>query len=126
VIYEEVGRRLDCEILLVENFAVANAVGAAAGLVGLRTTVSVEGDGSGLFRIFSSEGVRELTSGAEALRLAEVTARRLALAELSQRGGHHGEVKVSVRKSYLPDAVGEDGLLRAEVTAEAHGEAGAA
>ncbi len=60
VFYGEVGRRLGCEVVFVENFQVANAIGAAAGLVGLRTVVSVEGDGSGLFRVFSSEGVKEL------------------------------------------------------------------
>jgi hypothetical protein len=70
--------------------------------------------------------VAEAVSGAEALRLAEALARRLALAESRQRGAQNAEVRVSFRKSYLPDTLGEDGLLKAEVIAEASGEAGAA
>lgn len=119
VFYEEVARRLGSEVIFVENFEVANAVGAAAGLVGLRTIVNIEGDGSGLFRVFSTEGVREVVSGAEALRLGEEIARRLAAAGLQQRGGISSEIRVSFKKSYLPDALGEDGLLKAEVIAEA-------
>lgn len=126
VFYEEVGRRLSTDVVFVDNFEVANAIGAAAGLVGLKTVVNVEGDGSGLFRIFSAEGVAEAVSGVEALRLAEALARRLALAESRQRGAQNVEVRVSFRKSYLPDTLGEDGLLKAEVIAEASGEAGAA
>jgi N-methylhydantoinase A/oxoprolinase/acetone carboxylase beta subunit len=124
VFYEEVGRRLASDVVFVKNFDVANAIGAAAGLVGLRTSVSVEGDGSGLFRIFSAEGVQETTSGVQALQIAEELARRLAAAELRQRGARQAEVKIRFNKSYLPEAQGEDGLLKAEVIAEASGEAG--
>lgn len=121
VFYEEVGRRLGSEVVFVDNFEVANAIGAAAGLVGLRTVVSIEGDGTGLFRIFSAEGVKEVVSGTEALRLAEEIARRLAVAGLRQRGGKGHDVQVTFKKSYLPDALGDDGLLKGEVIAEASG-----
>jgi len=36
-------------------------------------------------------------------------------------GAGRAEVKVSIAKSYLPDAVDDNGLLKADITAEAIG-----
>ena len=123
VFYEEVERRLRSQVVFVENFQVANAIGAAAGLVGLRTVVNVEGDGSGLFRVFSTKGVREFTSGRAALDFAKAEAQQIAADEARHIGAAAPEVEIEVRASYLPDAVGDDGLLKAEVIAEATGSA---
>lgn len=123
VIYEEAGRRLGSEMVFVDNFQVANAIGAAAGLVGLRTVVNVEGDGSGLFRVFSLAGVREFTSGRKALDFAEAEARQRALDEARHLGAADPHVEVEIRASYMPDAKGDDGLLKAEIIAEASGAA---
>jgi hypothetical protein len=116
-----VGRRLGAEIVFPDFCDVANAVGAATGVVARNVTITVEGDGSGLFRLHGPEGTENLTSGAAALASAEALARKTALAAVAQMGATQAEVKVSIDKSYLPDAIDENGLLKANITAEAIG-----
>lgn len=122
VYYEEVARRLDCEVVFAPFCDVANAVGAAAGQVADRVTISVEGDGNGAFRIHGDGGTHLFGSGklalAEALKLAEAQ----ALAHARSRGAIDPKVTVSVEKNLLPDAKDDDGLLTASITAEAIGQ----
>lgn len=121
VYYEEVARRLACEVVFPPFFDVANAVGAATGVVAQAVTVTVEGDGSGLFRVMGPAGSSAFTSGVAALAAAEAVAREAALAAAASLGAHDPQISVSVRKSLLPDAVDENGLLEAVVRAEAIG-----
>ncbi|MFO1123667.1 MAG: hydantoinase/oxoprolinase family protein [Hyphomicrobiales bacterium] len=121
VYYEEAGRRLDCEMVFPPFFDVANAVGAATGVVAQAVTVTVEGDGSGLFRVHGAGGVASFASGAAALEAAEAQARTLAEAAVRQLGADQVQVKVSVSKSHLPEAVDDNGLLEAVIRAEAIG-----
>jgi len=121
VYYEEVGRRLDAEMVFPPFFDVANAVGAATGVIAQAVTVTVEGDGSGLFRVHGLTGTGVFTSGAAALAAAEEQARAAALEAVRQLGAHDPEVQVSVSKSHLPDATDDNGLLEAVVRAEALG-----
>ena len=86
VYYEEVGKRLNCEMVFPPFFDVANAVGAATGVIAQVVTVSVEGDGSGLFRVHGVTGVQAFTSGAAALAAAEEMAREAALKAVAQMG----------------------------------------
>ncbi len=121
IYYGEVGRRLSAEIVFPEFCDVANAVGAATGVVSRSVVITVEGDGSGLFRLHGPEGTQSLASGAAALAAGEDIARKTALAAVAEMGAGRAEVKVSIAKSYLPDAVDDNGLLKAEITAEAIG-----
>jgi N-methylhydantoinase A/oxoprolinase/acetone carboxylase beta subunit len=121
IYYGEVGRRLAAEIVFPDFCDVANAVGAATGVVARNVTITVEGDGSGLFRLHGPAGTESFGSGAAALAAAETLARKTALAAVAQMGATKPEVKVSVIKSYLPDTVDDNGLLEADVTAEAVG-----
>ncbi len=121
VYYGEVGRRLGCEIVFPPFFDVANAVGAATGVVAQSVTVVVEGDGSGLFRVLGPGGVKSFASGEAALAAAEASARDLAEAAVRQLGAEQPQVHVSISKSHLPDAVDDNGMLEAVVRAEAIG-----
>jgi hypothetical protein len=121
IYYGEVGQRLGAEIVFPEFCDVANAVGAATGVVARSVTITIEGDGSGIFRVHGPEGTESLGSGAAALAAAEMLARKTALAAVAQMGASHAEVKLSTAKSHLPDALDDNGLLKAEVTAEAIG-----
>jgi N-methylhydantoinase A/oxoprolinase/acetone carboxylase beta subunit len=121
IYYGEVGQRLGARIVFPEFCDVANAVGAATGVVARTVTITVEGDGSGLFRVHGPDGTESHGSGTVALSAAEALACKTALAGVTQMGATHAEVKVSMAKSYLPDAVDDNGLLKAEVTAEAIG-----
>jgi N-methylhydantoinase A/oxoprolinase/acetone carboxylase beta subunit len=121
VYYPEVGRRLGAEIVFTPHCDVANAVGAAAGLVAHRVDVHIEGDGNGLFRILGGSGTEIIGSGIAALELAKRKAEEGALALAIAHGAHQPRVVTSIRKHYLPDASSDDGLLSALVSAEAIG-----
>jgi hypothetical protein len=84
-------------------------------------TVSVEGDGSGLFRVHGPSGTAVFTSAIAALAAAEEQARSGALDAVRQLGAAEPEVQLSISKHHLPDAVDDNGLLEAVVKAEALG-----
>jgi N-methylhydantoinase A/oxoprolinase/acetone carboxylase beta subunit len=126
VYYGEVGRRLGCDMVFPEHCDVANAVGAATGVVAQSVTVRVDGDGSGLFRVHSTVGTRQFTDAASALEAATVLARDAARDAVIAMGAQEPEVKLSVRKQWLPNAVSDTGLLEAVIVAEAVGRPNAA
>ncbi len=121
VFYGEVGKRLGCDIVYPPFFDVANAVGAATGVVAHAVTINVEGDGSGLFRVHGPDGVAVFTSGSQALAAARSQSQALARAGVEAMGADHVQVALSEELHHLPDASGDDGLLGARVTAEAIG-----
>ncbi len=121
IYYAEVARRLDCEVVFTENCEVANAVGAAAGVVALSVTVRVEGDGNGAFRVHAGQATRIFGSGSEALEFAQNSAREQAEGRALSLGAISPRVTVATQKFFLPDAVSDDGLLKAEIVAEAVG-----
>ncbi|MEY3146618.1 MAG: hypothetical protein RL342_2289 [Pseudomonadota bacterium] len=121
VYYPEVARRLGCEIVFPEHCDVANAVGAAIGVVAQTVVVRVAGDGSGLFVLHSTLGTQQFSDPAEALRRATEMAREAARAAVLAMGAQAPEVKLSVQKTMLPNASSDTGLLEALITAEAIG-----
>ncbi len=121
VYYEEVAKRLGCDMVFPPFFDVANAVGAATGVIAQVVTVAVEGDGSGLFRVHGAQGVEQFTSGSAALAAAEAQARAAALKAVEQMGAVQPQVQVSITRHHLPEAVDDNGLLEAVVRAEAIG-----
>ena len=126
VYYHEVARRLGCEIIFPEYGDVANAVGAATGVVAQTVIVRVDGDGSGQFLMHSTSGTREFHNPAEALEAATKLARDAARDAVIAMGASDPQVKVSMRKQLLPNAVSDLGLLEAVITAEAVGRPDAA
>lgn len=126
VYYPEVARRLGCEIIFPEFGDVANAVGAATGVVAQTVIVRVDGDGSGQFLLHSTAGTREFDNPAAALEAASELARQSARDAVIAMGASEPQVKVSVRKQMLPNAVSDLGLLEAVITAEAVGRPDAA
>ena len=121
VYYPEVARRLGCEVVFPEHCDVANAVGAAIGVVAQTVVVRVAGDGSGLFVLHSTVGTQQFSDPAEALRRATEMAREAARAAVLAMGAQAPEVKLSLQKTMLPNASSDTGLLEALITAEAIG-----
>jgi N-methylhydantoinase A/oxoprolinase/acetone carboxylase beta subunit len=126
VYYGELGRRLSCEIVYPPFCEVANAVGAATGVVSRTVTVTIDGDGSGVFRVHGPEGSEMVTSPHLALAHADAAARRAALDEVARFGAADPQVHVNIEKHLLPDAVDDNGMFKAIVTAEAIGRPNAA
>ena len=121
IYYPEVGKRLACEVIFTPHCEVANAVGAAAGLVACKAVVQVDGDGNGLFRVTGQGPVLTFTSGTDALAKAVALAEAAALAMAQAQGTQNAKVKHEMSKHYLPDAKDESGLLSAAIVAEARG-----
>jgi N-methylhydantoinase A/oxoprolinase/acetone carboxylase beta subunit len=121
VFYGEVGRRLGCQIVFPEHADVANAIGAATGVVAQTVAVHVAGDGSGLFVMHSPVGTRQFTDPAEAIEAAMALARQSATDAVLAMGAVNPQVRMLIRKQLLPNASSDAGLLEAVVTAEAVG-----
>jgi hypothetical protein len=88
--------------------------------------VRVAGDGSGLFLLHSTVGTRQFTDPQAALQAATELARQTATDAVVVMGAAHPEVRVTVTKQLLPNAVSDTGLLEAVVLAEAIGRPDAA
>ena len=121
IYYPEVGRRLSCEVIFTPHCDVANAVGAAAGLVACKAVAQVDGDGSGLFRVTGQGPVLTFASGVEAVEKAIALAETAALTLAQAQGTAEAKVKHEITKHHLPDAKDDNGLLSAVVVAEARG-----
>jgi N-methylhydantoinase A/oxoprolinase/acetone carboxylase beta subunit len=126
VYYEEVQRRLGCEVVFPEFCEVANAVGAATGVVAHSVTVEVMGDGTGLFRLHSTASTRQFNNVLEALETAQALAGQLAHDAVVAMGAPQPQVKLSISKQYMPNARDDTGLLQATIVAEAIGRPNAA
>jgi hypothetical protein len=121
VYYEEVGRRLGTNVVFAPFCDVANAVGAASALVADRVTITIAGDGNGLFRMHGGGQSAMFGSGTQALVEAQALAEKIAMEEALHRGARDPKVSIEITKSHLPDAKDDDGLLAATVIAEAIG-----
>lgn len=126
VYYEEVQRRLGCEVVFPAFCEVANAVGAATGVVAHSVTVEVMGDGTGLFRLHSFASTLQFIDVAEALQTAQTLAEQLAHDAVVAMGAPHPQVKLSITKQFMPNARDDTGLLQAVFVAEAIGRPNAA
>ena len=121
VFYDEVARRLGTSVIYPPHWSVANAVGAATGVVSRIVTVTVEATGDGYWGVHSSAGRDVATNPTDALGQATKTAEVLASAELEALGAGKPIVTVRIEKTHLPgfDKSDDLGLLSARITAEA-------
>ena len=124
IVYGEVGTRLGAEVVLPDQFAVANAVGAAAGLLRSAAMVEVSADGPGVYRLTGGDRVETYSEPGPAIDRARFEAEQRAradLAELADGLGEFGEVTIDldVERHDDPAAVDDDGLYLLRVRAEA-------
>ena len=123
VYYPEAGRRLGSEVIFTPHFDVANAIGAAGALVACRLVMRIDGDGNGLFRLTGNGGPQVFAAAQLALKAAETRARAGVLAMALKQGAQDAKVKLVWDKKFMPDAKNDEGLLYAELLAEARGQA---
>ncbi|WP_337660177.1 hydantoinase/oxoprolinase family protein [Anderseniella sp. Alg231-50] len=119
IYYPEVGKRLGCEMVFPQSCEVANAVGAATGMIARTVTIEVNGNGAGVFRVHGPQNVSQFASANEAIDEANRLARETAAAEVNAMGGGQVSFAEDIEKFLLPDAVDDNGLLRATVKIEA-------
>jgi N-methylhydantoinase A/oxoprolinase/acetone carboxylase beta subunit len=121
IYYGEVARRLEAEVVFPQHCEVANAIGAATGVIARSVSVQVSGDGGGVFRVHAPNGTELFTSGRSALEYARAAASEAARAEAVSMGAKDPDVRVGMVTHMLPGATGENDLLAATITAEAIG-----
>lgn len=121
VYYEEVARRLGCDVVFAPFCDVANAVGAATGVVSKTVVVRVNGDGSGVFRLLSDVGSQQFTDATAAIEAALQLASQTAHQAVLTMGATEPQIQTGVSKKWLPNARGDSGLLEAVITAQAMG-----
>jgi N-methylhydantoinase A/oxoprolinase/acetone carboxylase beta subunit len=119
VYYPDVGRRLGCEIVLPEHGDVANAVGAAVGVVKVQAIVEISSEGMGAWRIHAGGDPLPVAEPGEALDRARALAAEQALERASALGGGAPHVEIHVDRVDLPDMEGDRGLVAATIIAEA-------
>ncbi len=123
VYYDEVARRLGASLVLADDHAVANAVGAAMGALVARASAEVATDGPGMFRVVSTAGVEPVADPTAAIERARATARRLAETYLEAMSDGLGAVGEPVMHEELerhdaPNSIGDEGLYTARVSVE--------
>ena len=121
VYYPEVGERIHTEMVFPEFCDVANAVGAAMGVVAHEVVLRVDRDGGGGFLLHGVAGSRTYASPGDALDAGAALARQHAFDNVMAMGAQIPEVTVSVSKKYLPGLEDDNGLLEATIRAEAVG-----
>jgi N-methylhydantoinase A/oxoprolinase/acetone carboxylase beta subunit len=121
VFYSEVGRRLGCEIVFPPHCEVANAVGAATGIVAATAQATIELNDGGGFVVHGPAGIHLCQSGPEALHLAERLASAQAIALAVRSGAHQPTVRTASTKHHLPGSTDDLLLFSALIIAEAIG-----
>jgi N-methylhydantoinase A/oxoprolinase/acetone carboxylase beta subunit len=118
VFYVDVGKRLGVEAVIPERSAVANAIGAAIGMVKARAVVEITKREDGAFNIHH-EGDPVVTDTArealaEARAIAEAEAHRHSVA----MGGRDIQVDIEIQRILLPGRDDDEALIAATVVAE--------
>jgi N-methylhydantoinase A/oxoprolinase/acetone carboxylase beta subunit len=121
VFYSEVGRRLDCQVVFPPHGEVANAVGAATGVVARVAQVTIELNDGGGFVVHGPLGVQLCRTGPDALKLGEKLANQHARALAIDSGASEPTTRTSVTKHHLPGSTDDNLLFSALIISEAVG-----
>jgi len=118
VFYADVGKRLGVEATIPENSAVANAIGAAIGMVKARAVVEITKREDGAFNVHHEGDPVVLGSAQEALAEAKAIAEAEAHIHSVAMGGRDIQVDLQIQRILLPGRDGDDALIAATVVAE--------
>lgn len=124
IFYPKVGERLGQEVIVPEFSHVANAIGAAVGLVKTESCIEITLHESGKFLIHANEEVIRVESASEALQQAEQIATDLVKQDIKNKGGslaNEADIKVDITRVDIPGMEGDIGLISAKVSAECEG-----
>jgi N-methylhydantoinase A/oxoprolinase/acetone carboxylase beta subunit len=118
VFYPDVGRRLGVKAVIPKDSAVANAIGAAIGLVKARAIVEITKREDGAFNVHHAGEPVVIRSPQEALAKAQTIAEAEAHSHSVAMGGRDIEVSLKIERILLPGRDGDDALVAATVIAE--------
>lgn len=118
VFYGEVGRRLGVETIIPVGSEVANAIGAAIGLIRVQAMVTVAMREQGGFTLHHSGEPLIFMDASQALAAADHLARQLAESKAQQMAGEVLTTEVKLERLDVPGLTGDVGLISATLTVE--------
>jgi len=118
VFYNDVGRRLGVEAVIPEHSAVANAIGAAMGMVKAHAVVEITKREDGAFNVHHEGDPVVTNTGQEAVAEAKAIAEAEAHQHSVAMGGRDIRVDLQIHRILLPGRDDDDGLIAATVIAE--------
>ena len=124
IFYPKVGERLGQEIIVPEYSDVANAIGAAVGLVKSSTSIEITLHENGKFMIHASDKVINVETATAALRQARQIAIDTVKQDILDKGGNlnkDADIKVNIERVEIPGMEDDVGLISAKVMAECEG-----
>jgi len=124
IFYPKVGERLGQEVIVPEYSHVANAIGAAVGLVKSKVSIEITLHQNGKFLIHANEKVIRLESPTEALAKAQEIAIEAVREDVKNKGGlisSEAEIKTKIDRIDIPGMEGDVGLISAKVHAICEG-----
>ena len=124
IFYPNVGKRLGQEVLIPEYSHVANAVGAAIGLVKSSCSIEITLHQNGKFLIHANEEVIAVELATDALDQARQIALQVVKNDVVEKGGklaNDDDIKVNISRVEIPGMEGDTGLISAKVKAECEG-----
>jgi N-methylhydantoinase A/oxoprolinase/acetone carboxylase beta subunit len=118
VFYGEVGKRLGVETLIPEGSEVANAIGAAIGLIRVQAVVTIGLREQGGFSLHHSGEPLIFMEASQALAKADELVRAMAASKAQQMAGEILDTQVQIERLDVPGLDGDAGLISATLTAE--------
>lgn len=113
--YPEVGRRLNTKAIIPANADVANAVGAAVGMVRMKASIEVTGYEAGRFLVHADKDPLVLDSASEAIKTAEKMATAKATERVKAMGGRDLITKTDIKQVELPNNDTKQGIVSAVI-----------
>jgi N-methylhydantoinase A/oxoprolinase/acetone carboxylase beta subunit len=118
VFYPDVGKRLGVKTIIPENSAVANAIGAAIGMVKAHAVVEITKREDGAFNVHHEGDPVVTNTPQEALAKARAIAEAEAHRHSVAMGGRDIQVDLEIQRILLPGRDDDDALIAATVVAE--------
>lgn len=118
--YPAVGVQMGTEMILPQDAAVANAIGAVVGRVTMRQSGTVTSPSEGRFRVHLDTGIEDFSASEDALRLLETVLSEKARADAEAAGVDDIEVQVT-RDISTVQAEAREVFVQATVTVAATG-----
>ena len=124
IFYPKVGERLGQEIIVPDYSDVANAIGAAVGLVKSTASIEITLHENGKFLIHANEQLLNVETATAALDQAREIALDIVKQDILNKGGKFHEdadFKVNIERVDIPGMEGDAGLISAKIFAECEG-----
>ena len=115
--YPETGRRLGTVTIIPQHAEIANAIGAAVGMVRTHHTIEITGDRPGRFLVHADEEPSVESTSSAALLLATRLATERARDEAERMGAVDLDVETDVERVDLPNSSDDVSLISAIVNA---------